>query len=80
MKKYERPNPMPVAVISVDSVNSIYVYEITHGIEDHVKYKWKDGVSDNPMRTARLRYNRSGDAFFISDGRRYYMNTAMKVF
>lgn len=78
--KYVAPNPAPKAVISVDNINSIYVYDIDYGINDSIRYRWVDGAANNKIRSARIRYTAAGDAYFISDGRRYYMNTAIRTF
>lgn len=50
----------------------IGIIEIIYGINDYVKHT-------NGKKASILRYNSKGEAYFISYGRRYYMNEFVRV-
>lgn len=65
------------AMINVNYVERIELIEIEYGIEDYILYRWVGAYTE--QRRARIRYTQMGEAYFLSDGRRYHFRDAIRI-
>lgn len=69
----------PCAIINVSATEAIELLDVEYGIDDNAVYRWLTSTRQGYIRRAKLYYTKAGDAYFISDGRRYHMKDAMRI-
>ena len=68
-----------IAVIGLTNTDVIEILDIKHGIEDKVQFRIRVGDSCSARRTHKIRYDEDGEAYFISQGQKHYLSTAIRT-
>ena len=66
---------MTIGVIGITNNVAISIHEIQYGIDDWVVFSWTNCKKSR----AKIRYNAKGEAYFKSNGVRYYFNEAIRL-
>jgi hypothetical protein len=75
--------------ISVNVFLTIEIHEIVYGIDDYVKFRWviytydmtydpNDADAKFVLSKSKIRYNKKGEAYFITKKRRFYLKNFVK--
>ena len=66
----------PVMGFHIVGGYGLYVYDYSYGIDDSVKFRYLDDRSRPRSRfsQAKVRYTQKGRAYFVSQGRRFYLD------
>lgn len=62
-----------IAVCPMSNFGGLGIISIEHGIDDMVTTAFDFGNGMKNKSTAKIRYNASGEDYFIKLGRRYYL-------
>ena len=68
-----------IAALPVSNFGGLGIISIEHGIDDMVTTAFDFGDGLENKSTAKIRYNASGEDYFIKFGRRYYLKDFMRV-
>lgn len=67
-----------IATRHLNNFGGIVLFDITHGIDDKIKFAYHNGEKFGRTSTAKIRYNKEGDAYFNSGRQKYYLNEFIK--
>lgn len=68
-----------IAVMGMTNFGGLGIISIEHGINDKVKTAFDFGDGMKNISTAKIRYNASGEDYFVKFGRRYYLRDFMRI-
>lgn len=81
MKTY-KDNKKPLAYHALSAYMAIAVYDISY-VEDAVlvavTFSDENGTERTKLTWCKIRYNKSGEAFFKKFGRRYFFNEMVRL-
>lgn len=67
-----------LAVCQLTNFGGIAIFDVVHGIDDKIKFAYHNGEEFGRTSTAKIRYNKEGDAYFNSGRQKYYLNEFIK--
>ena len=85
MQKFQRdfgtyPNDYkPAGVLTLCNFGGLAIMEIEYGIDDYVIVCDNYGDGYKNLTRNKLRYNTKGNAYFVRNGRRWYLDQFMRV-
>jgi hypothetical protein len=70
--------------IPVSFCQKINIGPTEHGIEDYAVFQWVAVNAEGQTLTSRvsrsrIRYKQNGDAYFISEGKRWFFKDALRI-
>lgn len=68
-----------IAVMGMNNFGGLGIISIEHGIDDTVTTAFDFGNGMKNISTAKIRYNASGEDYFIKFGKRYYFRDFMRI-
>ena len=66
----------PIAILSLGIGAGILIYGAN---DDYIAYAWELNGERKNKRKSKVRYNREGNPYFISNNKRYYLNDFLKM-
>lgn len=66
----------PIAILSLGIGAGILIYDAN---DDYIAYAWELNGERKNKRKSKVRYNREGNPYFISNNKRYYLNDFLKM-
>ena len=67
-----------IATMGLSNTGGIAILDFIYDIEDKVKFAYHNGEKFGRVATAKIRYNKEGDAYFISGKQKYYLSEFIK--
>ena len=71
-------NKKVIATCQLTNFGGIAIFEVIYGIEDKIKFAYHNGEKFGRIATAKIRYNKEGDPYFISGKQKYYLSEFIK--
>ena len=71
-------NKKVIATCQLTNFGGIALFDFNFGIDGKVKYAWYNGEKSSRTSTAKIRYNKEGNPYFISGKQKYYLSEFIK--